>query len=91
MQWSRKLLEVERRVWKKGKKKRKRPLGVVTPLVAVEEPVAVDAEVLPLAEEEVVEEEVVEEEVVVGPEAPLKEGQETLEAQMIQIRIQSQT
>ena len=71
---------------KKGKKKRKKPLGVVTPLVAVEELVAVDPDVLPLAEEEVVEEEV-----AVGPEAPLKEEEETLEAQMIQIRIQSQT
>ena len=69
---------------KKGKETKKKTLEVVTPLVAVEEPVAVDPEVLPLAEEEVVEEEV-----AVGPEAPLKE--ETLEAQMIQIRIQSQT
>ena len=85
MQWSRKLLEMDRRLGKKGKKKRKMPLGVVTPLVAEEEPVAVDPEVLLLAEEEVVEE------VAVGPEAPLKEEEETLEAQMIQIRIQSQT
>ena len=61
MYWSRKFLEVDRRVGKKGKNKWKKPLGEVTPLVAVEEPVAVDPEVLPLAEEEVVEEEVVEE------------------------------
>ena len=37
------------------------------------------------------EEEVVEKEVAVGPVAPLKEEEEILEAQMIQIRIQSQT
>ena len=77
---------MDRRVGKKGKKKRKKPLGVVIPLVAVEEQVAVDPEVLPLAEVEVVEEEV-----AVGPEAPLKEKEETLEAQMIKIQIQSQT
>ena len=86
MQWSRKLLEMDRRVGKKGKKRRKKPLGVVTPLVAEEEPVAVDPEVLLLAEEVVVEEEV-----AVSPEALLKEEEEILEAQMIQIRIQSQT
>ena len=77
---------MDRRVGKKGKKKRKKPLGVVTPLVAEEGPVAVDPEVLLLAEEEVVEEEA-----AVGPEAPLKEEEENREAQMIQIRIQSQT
>ena len=70
----------------KGKKRRKKPLGVVTPRVAEEEPVAVDPEVLLLAEEEVVVEEV-----AVGPEAPLKDEEEILEAQMIQIRIQRQT
>ena len=59
-------------------------LGVVIPLVAVEESVAVDPEVLLLAEEEVVED------VAVGPEAPLVE-EEILEAQMIQTQIQSQT
>ena len=47
---------------------------------------AVDLEVLLLAKDEVVEEEV-----AVGPEAPLKEEKEILEAEMIQIRIQSQT
>ena len=47
---------------------------------------AVDPELLLLAEEEVVEEDV-----AVGPEAPLKVEEEILEAQMIQIRIQSQT
>ena len=54
--------------------------------MAEEEPVAVDPELLLLAEEEVVEEDV-----AVGPEAPLKEKEETLEAQMIKIQIQSQT
>ena len=86
MQWSRKLLEMDKRLGKKGKKKRQKPLGLVTPRVPEEEPVAVDPEVLLLVEEEVVEEEV-----AVGPEAPLKEEEEILEAQMIQIRIQSQT
>ena len=80
------MLEMDKRLGKKGKKKRKKPLGVGTPLVEEEEPVTVDPEVLLLAEEEVVEEEV-----AVGPEAPLKEEEEILEAQMIQIRIQSQT
>ena len=36
MQWSRKLLEMDRRVGKKGKKRRKKSLGVENPLVAVE-------------------------------------------------------
>ena len=84
MEWSRKLWERDRRVGKKGKKKRKKPLGVVTPLVVVEEPVAVDPEVLLLVEEAVVKEEV-----AVGPEVPLKEEEEFLEAPMIHIRIPS--
>ena len=83
------MLEMDKRLGKKGKKRRKKLLWMVTPLVAVAETVAVDPEVLLLVEEEVVEEVV--EEVAVGPEAPLKEEEETLEAQMIQIRIQSQT
>ena len=77
---------MDRCVWKKGKKRWKKPLGVVTPLVAIEEPVAVDLDMLLMAEEEVEEEEV-----AVGPEATLKEEEEILEARMIQIRIQSQT
>ena len=77
---------MDKRLRKKGKKKRNKPLGEVTPLVAEEEPVAMDPEVLLLSEEEVVEEEV-----AVGPEAPLKKEEEILEAQMIQTRIQSQT
>ena len=66
---------MDRRVGKKGKKRRKKLLGVVIPLVAMKELVAVDLEVMPLAEKEVVEEEV-----AVGPEAPLEEVEEILAA-----------
>ena len=79
-------MQIDKRLGKKVKKRRQKLPGVVIPLAAVEEPVAVDPEVLLLAEEEVVEEEV-----AVGPEAPLEGEEETPEAQMIQIRIQSQT
>ena len=45
---------MDRRVGIKGKKRMKKVLGVVSPLVAVEEPMAVDPEVLLLAEYRVV-------------------------------------
>ena len=41
---------MDRKFGKKGKKKRKKPLRVVNPLGAVEEPVVVDPEVQLLAE-----------------------------------------